>query len=378
MLCSGIAVCIFLTACGGRYSIRAGDDLVASREGVTSTTNMVTTEFENPVLTGLVTVPGLRLESDSRGRPTTCCRRMLMQADHDVFTSPFLSVTEISAGAASVFNYSLPAVSMPVDGSPVRFALFDGVEQVAGSVRLSDRVIVLPVHIHVFTQAGGQVDPVIRRERVFAWFERPAFSTESQTIHSASTGATETYLVTTPALPRIYSNVDDIWHQALIQFRLETYDTIENPEMERQILSSSSSSTTWIPRFLHDDRFRDIPGIHIYLGRDSEGLLTEGQTRTVGCETDVRSNNAIALAWNDARDESNVLAHELGHYLGLQHTNDGSSLSCGALLLDSSGARSLMEINALDTTISSRQAERARAFACMYLRLWGVASPACP
>jgi hypothetical protein len=394
MLISSMAIFILLTACNSIYSIKADDSFVASREGADLMTNVVTTEFENPVMTGLITVPGVRIESGEAGTTTSCCRRLQMHANQNVFASPFLikfdtaflNITGRLEGSNSIFNYGIPAISMPTDGSEVRFALFDDSERVAGSVRLSEQVIVLPVHVHVFTEEDRRVDPRIKRDQVFAWFERPAFTTRAEIIHNASTGITETHLIKTPILQplQIYSNVDDIFHQALIQFRLESYNTIVNPEMERQIITNNLRE--FVPSGIHA-RFRDIPGIHIYIGRTHDNVnLAFGSQRiaiTLGpgesCDSTVNKNNAIALAWDDVRngDRPNVLAHELGHYLGLGHTNSELNLLCGVDLLNSPGDRNLMEIGAGDSSISARQAELARSFACMYLRLWGMTSRAC-
>ncbi len=74
-----------------------------------------------------------------------------------------------------------------------------------------------------------------------------------------------------------------------------------------------------------------------------------------------------------------ALAHELGHYLGLDHVQPYNS-ECGAQLLDESDIDTenlMMPISSVSAKLSHGQISRARDMTCRYLSEWGLSSSGC-
>ncbi|MCH9648436.1 MAG: hypothetical protein K0U98_09365 [Deltaproteobacteria bacterium] len=384
--------CLLLALGCTKYAIRSEGDLLASKIGNETTRNRVDSRFENPQIDGLISVR-VRLETDSRGRPGTCCSSLRMKSDHPIFRnsdllatqSAFISITDPSIESfrnTPVFEYQVPTVSLPGNGDEVGLTLFYRRDRLTTQVRLDPRVIVVPVHLHVFTSPGQTLASDLEASRVWPWFERPSFFTEGQTIHSISTGVTETHIVRTNLANQVYLNVDEIWHQADIQFRLASYERIENAELENQIVSGNVRA--FEPSSVHASR-SDTAGLHIYVGRNGGNIgvgfaRIQGQTRGPGCGNAVRANNAIAMAWDTVGrgggGPSRTLAHEIGHYLGLDHP-DVDSTSCGSSLVEDRTAANLMHSFANSPNLSTGQIARARQVACLYLAQWSVPSSAC-
>ncbi len=79
-------------------------------------------------------------------------------------------------------------------------------------------------------------------------------------------------------------------------------------------------------------------------------------------------------------DNPTALAHEIGHFLGLQHPDESFFSECGAELLEPSDRVSenlMASFGPLTAKLSERQIRRAREMACRYLAEWGMISSAC-
>lgn len=276
---------------------------------------------------------------------------------------------------------------MPAAGERVTFVLRDkGDSRLTGTLALADEVIVIPVNVHVFRPESGEVDSTLAPERVFTWFERPAFYTTKQNLASGTVPGVRESIVTREIYRQTYINVDEVWHAAGIQFALRRYNVIDDSDLERRVVGSLRRE--FRVSGVHA-RYRDEPGLHIYVGRNGNSPETSAGTKggdawAPRCAEGADTRFAIALAWDRARQPgrplSYVLAHEIGHLLGLEHTNESARLACGAPLLDAAddAVGNLMSVHAGRGPLSAGQIERARAVACGYLSLWGISSRACP
>jgi hypothetical protein len=158
---------------------------------------------------------------------------------------------------------------------------------------------------------------------------------------------------------------------------MASYETISNRELAEQVISGSERVLAVSD--VHQTKM-NTPGIHVYVGKNVRGYPALGQTKGPNCSTAVNSVNAIALAWDNAEEAPVTLAHELGHYLGLEHVDQTFYPECASGLLDPSDDifKNLMHSQSARTTgLTARQRTRAREMACSYLRAWGMTSPAC-
>jgi hypothetical protein len=179
----------------------------------------------------------------------------------------------------------------------------------------------------------------------------------------------------------IYLNVDEIFVDFGIQFKLASYDEIESgvdgiPDFAQDIFPPRGVG--FPIRNFHNMRFASVPGIHIYLGGNATGQSwyggTDGPSDT--CEDTARTSSHITMAWEEANDfpGSVSLAHEIGHLLGLGHSDN--DFSCGGSLTEP-GVPNLMSPMPGATSLTDAQGERTRMMACKYMQIWGLRSPAC-
>ncbi len=348
----------------------------------------VASDLENPEITGAVRVGDLSFETLDDGSLASCCIRIELNSSGENFysgqTGVFVSVPRrplLTRDGDSIYVYSIPPLHLPVDGSPIELRLVvEGETKAHGSVSLASDVIVLPVHVHIFTRPADRdrVRPELSLESVRNWFDPPTIRTEanSATVTEEMATRTETSIIT-KNYPSIYIPTDGVWNQAKIQFKMETYETISNEDLAQQVISGSE--TMLEVSEIHRTKM-NTSGIHVYVGKNVRGYLSSGQTKGPNCSTAVNSINAIALAWDNAEEAPVTLAHELGHYLGLEHVDQTYYPECARELLDPSDDifRNLMHSRSARTTeLTTRQRTRGREMACLYLRTWEMPSPAC-
>lgn len=360
--------------------------------------------YENARITGELTlslneVRPLIFSENVAGEHMACCEKVFMQADRDVFrpspqepgnsqNTAFIKLIEpdtVSEGLNQTYSFESPSVHLPADGMPVEISFFQGQSKLRTiRIRLAKDIIVLPVHVHVLVNSQRSfIAKQINANNVYRWFEQPLLLISANSEQNELTVALETTIKQDWIYDRVsYLNADEVWQQAGIQFRLQTYELIQSArhdELEHQILGGSREALNIAT--LHRERMR-IPGIHIYVGRNATGIRdASGVSSMPNCtmmsSESLKPTNAVALAWTMksliARN-SLVLAHEIGHYLGLDHTDEDSS--CGRDLVGDSESINLM--NGLSGIIvTEKQIKIARKLACIYTQQWELISPAC-
>ena len=125
------AACSALLSCNPPppvdYSILADGMVISSRSGsrLNSVLNVVS-DLENPSISGLVTLPGLSVQSNSLTPEKACCTRSWIEADSSVFRNTtgqgslaWLSLTDAHPVRATgpqrslgVFRYRVPAITL--------------------------------------------------------------------------------------------------------------------------------------------------------------------------------------------------------------------------------------------------------------------------
>jgi len=180
--------------------------------------------------------------------------------------------------------------------------------------------------------------------------------------------------------------VDQIWAQCGIQFRLEELEVLFSPEGYWDEYDGCSSFSPLVPSEYRAGRSGSA-GVDVFVGGDlgDFGCPPDGFGEEVGfttgpsnlCERQPSTTafNRISLSGPRMWSRRNVIAHELGHYLGLGHVGD--TMEC-LPVSDTDGIENGLMFSGgggPDPVLTPAQCETARCLAARWLARWGRMSP---
>jgi hypothetical protein len=359
---------------------------------------------ENPVIRGHVHHALLEHRIISEQSYSTCCHELTVSAitEDPERTGAFAGsrVTQrvsilpdtdipVRRGIAS-YQFILPPLSLPPDGTPVRLTLRDrGRILASGLIALDPSIIVVPVHVAVFVQADATSRDLPLEANVRSWFDGPSLY-----LAAVPTPPGEPSPIVTTKTAGQFMNVDRVFAAAGIQFRVASIailpqhdgldsDLLNRTERERFRADGCrlQPPPSTEPRFYSHHRSRaELPGIHLHVG----GYIAPGELLThnlaVICDATGRlcsHGNIILLDGGRGPRLPYTVAHELGHALGLSHVQARGP--CGAALFSTAAdlVGNLMDAVPEEGNLNSGQHERVRTVACQHLSTWGLRGRAC-
>lgn len=307
-------------------------------------------------------------------------------------------------GSIGAPGFDAPAISLPMGGAPVGFNLTarygrvrtepvppgtvpppigydeDDIDEI--SIALDPRVLVVPVHVYAFVDteggapywSGGSGD--LGTAGISQILDPGAVATLGAV--TTDDGFESRVTTTSGVLRRSTFEPDSIWTQCDIQFHLESFEFIS----QQDNLEDTMRTTCLCPF--------SGPGLGPYLAAADDGLpvYIGGRIAPGGglgcpfafdilgltcaapapCATSVPSVpttfDSIII---DGRFFPQALPHELGHFLGLGHT-DGDG-TCAPDAVGASG--NLMGSGSSTGTLTPDQCARARCIAGRRLVAWG-------
>ncbi len=426
---SSRAIAIVVTGLGVMQGACLSPEQISPPEGaVVDGAGVAVVRLENPVVRGNVV---LTVEAELRASGLFTSRKVIspdaafLTTDRPgVITDPWVwSAAEVGVPALGAPLFLAPSVSLPMGGAPVAFSLhtkrgrvrtepvppgtipepigFDNAVVGTLSIALHPRVLVLPVRVHQFVDLKGRAGLVrpTTPAMMSQIFDPGAVATEGLP-GSRDDGFTSSMRVVSGELLQFpQQEADPIWTQCDIQFHLESFDQI--PQSQRLEITQATSCVCGSRGLFGSSQ----PISAFFPGRDGEGAIDVFLGGTIsgdscpfsfftpagvtcgpstsgsgGCDDVVArfDFNVVLLdasAFGDSVGSPNLLSHELGHMLGLGHS-DEAGRSC-VIPDDTAGVPGLlMQSSAALTGFTPGQCARARCIAARWLEQFGRFSTA--